>query len=183
MEQALDRQSRPIIFQIVGYKNSGKTTLVAELTRRFKQDGFTVGTAKRDAHDFTIDTPGTDTWKHQEAGADVTAISSSARSAVLRSSPMALSGLLAYMQDADIILVEGFKRESYPKLILLRSIEDIHLLQQLSSPAAAVIWSADIRQALENNPDYSKLAILDIRQPDAIYLFLRAYIKAASSHV
>ena len=118
----------PLVLQIVGYKNSGKTTLIAKLIHRLKQTNCIVGTIKHDAHEFDLDTPGTDTWRHQEAGADITAISSATRSAVISRGPEPLSVLLAHMRHADVVLVEGFKQADYPKLILLRKPEDAELL-------------------------------------------------------
>ena len=130
----------PFAIQIVGFKNSGKTTLIAALIPHLKRKGFTVGTIKHDAHDFFMDKPGTDTWKHQEAGADATAISSARRSAILRNHPESLTSLLAYMHDTDIVLIEGFKQETYPKLVLIRRPEDANGLRELQEIAAAVIW-------------------------------------------
>lgn len=134
------RTTSVFVLQIVGFKNSGKTTLTAEMIQRFKGLGFKVGTVKHDAHHFTIDTPGTDTWKHQQAGADVTAISAPERSAIMRNSPEPLHGLLAQMADMDIVFVEGFKHELYPKLVLLKEPEDIKLLLTLHAVAAAAVW-------------------------------------------
>lgn len=130
----------PLIVQIVGYKNTGKTTLVCRLTERYKQAGYKVGTIKRDAHDFQIDTPGTDTWKHQEAGADMTAITSSERTAVLMRHPVPLDQLIAQMSEVDVILIEGFKDAAYPKIIMIRSAPDLELLQSLQNPLAAAVW-------------------------------------------
>ncbi|SEO90390.1 molybdopterin-guanine dinucleotide biosynthesis protein B [Paenibacillus sp. OV219] len=132
-------QQAPFVFQIVGYKNSGKTTLLSQLTRKLKQAGFTVGTAKHDAHEFTMDTPGTDTWQHQEAGADITAISSASRSAIISNRTESLSALLTHMQHVDFVLVEGFKQEHYPKLMLLRNPKDEPLLQ-LSNIVMIASW-------------------------------------------
>ncbi|UVI31360.1 molybdopterin-guanine dinucleotide biosynthesis protein B [Paenibacillus spongiae] len=140
------REAGPYILQIVGYKKRGKTTLVAALTRRLKAAGYSVGTIKHDAHDFTMDSPNTDTWKHQEAGADITAISSLRRSAFIRSRPQTLDELLGYMDDIDIVLVEGYKYERHPKLVLIRFEEDWQLLQELDSLLAAVVWP-EINQA------------------------------------
>lgn len=129
----------PAVVQIVGYKNSGKTTLVAKLVRRLKQAGCVVGTVKHDAHEFDMDRPGTDTWRHQEAGADITAISSASRSAILSRGPEPLTSLLAHMRHTDVVLVEGFKQEHFPKIILLRNTEDRPLLE-LANPLIAVVW-------------------------------------------
>ncbi|BBH24716.1 hypothetical protein Back11_60610 [Paenibacillus baekrokdamisoli] len=130
----------PIVLQLVGYKNSGKTTLIIDLIRRLKQDGYSVGTAKHDAHHYQMDYPGTDSWKHQEAGADVTAITSANQSTILRSFSESLPALLKQMNEVHIVLVEGFKQESYPKLILIRSEEDFTLLEVVSNPIAVIVW-------------------------------------------
>jgi len=130
----------PFVMQIVGYKNSGKTTLIAALIPLFKERGFRVGTVKHDAHDFSIDIPGTDSWKHQQAGADVTAISSPWRTAVMRNAPEPLERLLAGMDHVDVVLVEGFKHESHRKLLLLREAGDLNLLSELDSVAGAALW-------------------------------------------
>ncbi|SDW48960.1 molybdopterin-guanine dinucleotide biosynthesis protein B [Paenibacillus sp. CF384] len=155
-------RSVPFVLQVVGYKNSGKTTMITALTKLFKQAGCTVGTAKHDAHDFTMDTPGTDTWRHQESGADITAISSSSRSAVISARPEPLSALLTHMQHVDIVLVEGFKQEHYPKLILLRSPEDESLLS-LTNPIMTAVWPQAKALSLPSIPHY------DINDIPAIY--------------
>jgi len=131
--------SRPLIVQVVGYKNTGKTTLVCSLIERFKADGHTVATIKHDVHDFRMDHPGTDTWKQQQAGADMTAISSPYRAAWLSAAPLSLDELIVRMAGADIILVEGFKEASYPKLVLLKQPEDLSLLE-LPGAIAAACW-------------------------------------------
>ncbi|OMF38882.1 molybdopterin-guanine dinucleotide biosynthesis protein B [Paenibacillus sp. FSL H8-0548] len=129
-----------LIIQVIGYKNTGKTTLVCRLTERFKREGYKVGTIKRDAHDFQIDKPGTDTWKHQAAGADLTAITSASRTAIMKAYPESLEQLIAQMTEADVILIEGFKNAPYPKIIMLRSEADFVLLAPASNPIAAAIW-------------------------------------------
>ncbi|WP_308636041.1 molybdopterin-guanine dinucleotide biosynthesis protein B [Paenibacillus silvisoli] len=162
----MNNPNSPLILQIVGYKNSGKTTMLAALTKRLKQAGYTVGTAKHDAHDFTMDTPGTDTWKHQEAGADITAISSASRSAIISKRPEPLSDLLAHMRHVDIVLVEGFKQERYPKLILLRSPEDFPLLELTNAIMTAAWPNADAE------PHLLPAARFEINDIEGIYSHL-----------
>ncbi|MFC4102228.1 molybdopterin-guanine dinucleotide biosynthesis protein B [Paenibacillus xanthanilyticus] len=156
----------PPVLQIVGYKNSGKTTLVAALVRLLKAEGFRVGTVKHDAHDFTMDHPGTDTWQHQEAGADVTAISSSRRAAVLTNEPATLDALLSHMGGMDIVLVEGFKQERYAKLVLIRKPDDLPLLEQLANIRLVVVWPEMEHWAADAHPDY---AILRLPETSSIY--------------
>lgn len=131
---------QPIIFQVVGYKNTGKTTMVCRLTEKLKLAAWSVATIKHDAHDFQMDTPGTDSWRHQQAGADVTAIVSASRTAILKQSPDSLDELIAAMKDVDIIILEGFKQAIFPKLILLRSENDLPLAEALSNPLAFILW-------------------------------------------
>lgn len=131
----------PLIIQFTGYKNTGKTTWVCRMTERFKQAGCRVGTIKHDAHDFQMDMPGTDTWKHQTSGADVTAISSSTRSAIIKQKAEPLEDLIeAIIDEVDIILVEGFKSANYPKVILASETAHLGLLEQLTHPIALVYW-------------------------------------------
>ncbi|AZN43175.1 molybdopterin-guanine dinucleotide biosynthesis protein B [Paenibacillus albus] len=156
------QQQTPFVFQIVGYKNSGKTTLLSQLTRQLKQAGYSVGTAKHDAHEFTMDTPGTDTWQHQEAGADITAISSASRSAIISNRTEPLTALISYMQHVDFVLVEGFKQEYHPKLVLLRNPSDETLLQ-LSNIVMIASWdSFDI-------PIHHASPTFGVSDTDAIY--------------
>ncbi|MFC5652745.1 molybdopterin-guanine dinucleotide biosynthesis protein B [Paenibacillus solisilvae] len=176
--------TNPVILQIVGYKNSGKTTLITELIRHLKQANITIGTVKHDAHQFQMDYPGTDTWKHQEAGADVTAISSSTRSAILRSSPQPLSALIEQMKEVTIVLVEGFKQEPYPKLVLLRTSEDFELLHTVSNPIAAILWPQAIESLppsermsanIQNN-DNNQIQLIELSNFDAIFNFVKSFI-------
>lgn len=120
-----------IVLQIVGYKNAGKTTLAAETIRRLSSLGFLVGAAKHDAHDFEPDVPGTDSWRHREAGAYLTAIASDSRTAWTIERPTALDAMLDTMRHnaVDVAVVEGFKSAPHPKIVLLRDEADNELLQ------------------------------------------------------
>ncbi|HZG75431.1 MAG TPA: molybdopterin-guanine dinucleotide biosynthesis protein B, partial [Paenibacillus sp.] len=105
--------------QIVGYKKTGKTTLVCRLTEQLADRGLRIGTVKHDGHDFEPDVPGTDSWKHRRSGAAVTAVVSDRRTAWFEERTSELDAVLARMSDrADLVLVEGWKREKYPKLAL-----------------------------------------------------------------
>ncbi|WP_232345306.1 molybdopterin-guanine dinucleotide biosynthesis protein B [Paenactinomyces guangxiensis] len=126
------------IVQVVGYKNSGKTTLICHLIGQLAEKGLRVGTVKHDSHDFQWDTAGTDTWKHTAAGAHTVAITSTKKTAVFKQKPASLDELVSGMDDVDVILVEGFKQEKYPKVLLIRNVDDTQLLQQLTNVIAVV---------------------------------------------
>lgn len=116
----------PKVISVVGYKNTGKTTLVSKLVAAFKAEGLRVATCKHDGgHDFTLDTPGTDTYKHRQAGADVTLIASRTHAAmqVYYEQEPPLDDWLAKLSDPalalDLVIVEGWKRSDLPKIVLL----------------------------------------------------------------
>lgn len=119
------------ILQVIGYKNAGKTTLVSELVRCLSAQGMRVGTLKHDGHDFEPDMPGTDTWQHRKAGAQVTAITSAYRTAWHMERATPVEELVSAMEhhDLDFLIVEGFKTAPYPKIALLRNESDIDLLR------------------------------------------------------
>ncbi|WP_018130963.1 molybdopterin-guanine dinucleotide biosynthesis protein B [Effusibacillus pohliae] len=107
-------------FAVVGYKNTGKTTLVCKLVAELKRRGYRVGTLKHDAHDFQLDYEGTDTFKHRQAGADMVAIASSGKWAVQAwstGSP-SLEGMLSRLDAVDLVIVEGYKQGNLPKIVM-----------------------------------------------------------------
>ncbi|HUE45783.1 MAG TPA: molybdopterin-guanine dinucleotide biosynthesis protein B [Aestuariivirgaceae bacterium] len=108
------------VIGIAGYKKSGKTTLVERLVREFTARGFAVATVKHAHHAFDIDHKGRDSWRHRAAGSHEVAIVSDRMWAIihpLHGEPEpALADVLAKMAPSDLVIVEGYKRESYPKI-------------------------------------------------------------------
>uniref|UniRef100_A0A832A0N0 Molybdopterin-guanine dinucleotide biosynthesis protein B n=1 Tax=Desulfacinum infernum TaxID=35837 RepID=A0A832A0N0_9BACT len=124
---------------IVGASNVGKTTFLEKLIPALGRRGYRVGTVKHDVHGFHMDREGKDTWRHAQAGAQTIAISSPMRVASIRSVPEELpleEVVSRYFWDEDIVLAEGFKRSSFPKIELFRpEIEP----QPLCSPSDNLI--------------------------------------------
>lgn len=135
----------PPILQIVGYKNAGKTTLLCGLVERLTAAGLLVGTVKHDAHAHALDREHTDSWRHRDSGALVTAFASAAETAILHRRPAPLDALITQVcavaspSRLDLILVEGFKEAAYPKLVLLRGPEDAELPTRLAGVAAIAL--------------------------------------------
>lgn len=129
---------KPVI-QICGYKNSGKTTLIAGLLPFLHAMNLRVAFIKHDVHGFEADVEGTDTYKLRTAGAAATAITSPIRTAVIEECETPLAALIERFQPYDLILVEGFKREAYPKLVLMRSEEDLELVSELEGIQGIVL--------------------------------------------
>jgi molybdopterin-guanine dinucleotide biosynthesis protein MobB len=113
------------VYGIVGRKNSGKTHLVTRLVRAAVARGLVVSTIKHAHHGFDVDQPGKDSWLHREAGAAEVLVASASRWALLhehRGAPEpTLADLLARLGPCDLVLVEGFKRDSHPKLEVYRA--------------------------------------------------------------
>lgn len=108
------------LFGITGWKNTGKTTLTTRLVTEFTARGLTVSTLKHAHHAVDVDQPGTDSYRHREAGAAQVLLASANRWALMtehRGAPEpTLEELLPQLAPVDIVLVEGFKRAGHPKI-------------------------------------------------------------------
>jgi molybdopterin-guanine dinucleotide biosynthesis protein MobB len=107
----------------VAKSNTGKTTLLEKLIKELKYRGYQVGVIKHDAHRFDIDHPGKDSYRLTAAGADTMLITSSDKLAVVKkhAEPPSLEQLIeTYFSDVDIVLTEGFKMSTLPKIELHR---------------------------------------------------------------
>lgn len=131
------------VLQIVGYKNSGKTTLITRLAKLFNGMNLRVAVIKHDLHGFDADREGTDSFRHREAGAAAAAITSPWRTAIFEERETPLAELIDHFAGYDLILVEGFKQETYPKMVMLRSAEDEPLIRELSQVCAIIQKEAD----------------------------------------
>ena len=113
------------IIGLAGWSGSGKTTLIKKLIPRLIARGMTVSTLKHAHHGFDLDQPGKDSFFHRAAGATEVIISSARRWAILhelRDQPeWDLPQLVAKMSPVDLVLVEGFKRDAFPKLEIHRA--------------------------------------------------------------
>ncbi len=106
------------IISIIGKSESGKTTLVEKLIGELKSRGYRVATIKH-AQDMDIDHPGTDSWRHIQAGSEATVVSSQDKLVLIKptESDATLDDLAPlFGEDYDIILAEGFKQDDAPKI-------------------------------------------------------------------
>jgi molybdopterin-guanine dinucleotide biosynthesis adapter protein len=128
------------VIQFIGYKNSGKTTLVCRLLQQLTAAGYIAGAVKHDSHQFEMDQPGKDTWRFREAGAQSVAITSAVQTAYIEQTRVSLSELVGRMGQSDYVLVEGFKEERYPKIVILKTPEQADLMAKSVNVQAVVLW-------------------------------------------
>ena len=170
---------RPPLFGITGWKNSGKTTLAAGLIRELARRGYIV-TALKHAHEsFDIDRPGRDSFKLREAGARRVVLSSPKRWAVmheLRDEPEPRFGeLLSEAGPCDLVVVEGFKNEGFPKLEIRRNGAASREPLVSKVPQVIAIASDCPAQEMEDLP------IFHIDDVACIADFVIAYLKLTAS--
>ncbi len=109
----------PPVVSIVGKSKSGKTTLIEALISELKSRGYHIATIKHSAHRLSFDKPDKDSWRHIQAGSDATAISSPDQVVLIKpvtEEPDLNDIARLFGEYYDIILAEGFKQSSTPKL-------------------------------------------------------------------
>ncbi len=113
------------VIGLAGWSGAGKTTLIVRLIPELKARGLSVSTLKHAHHNFDVDQPGKDSFRHREAGAHEVMISSSNRFALmheLRGAPEPpLATLIAKLEPVDLLIIEGFKADRHAKLEVHRA--------------------------------------------------------------
>jgi molybdopterin-guanine dinucleotide biosynthesis protein B len=120
------------VIGLAGWSGAGKTTLLTRLIPHFVAKGLRVSTIKHAHHNFDVDVPGKDSWVHRQSGATEVLISSSRRWALmheLRDTPEpSLREHLKRMSSVDLVVVEGFKADTHPKIEVYRAANGKPLL-------------------------------------------------------
>ena len=109
----------PPIVSVVGKSKSGKTTLIEKLVQELKSRGYRVATIKHVPQGIKFDETGKDSWRHLQAGSEVTAVSSPEKIVIVKPVEQdSTLGDVAHLlgDDCDIILTEGFKQDNAPKI-------------------------------------------------------------------
>ena len=117
------------VIGVVGWKDVGKTFFATEIIKLLVSRKFKVGSIKHAHHNFDIDQPGTDSFKHRNAGSSQVVISSSKRWAKIiennNKKEKSLEELIKEFHDIDIVVVEGFKKENHPKIEIIEKDSQI----------------------------------------------------------
>ena len=172
------------IIGFAAYSGSGKTTLLTRLIPLFTGIGIRVGVVKHTHHRFDMDRPGKDSYRLREAGAGQVLLGSRHRLALLMEHDQAsgqraepcLDELLETLDQSrlDLILVEGFKHEDFPKLEVNRPATGRPLMYPDDPSIIALI--SDTAEAPDNG-----LPLLDLNQPRQVFEFIREHILTPSS--
>nr|WP_320114649.1 molybdopterin-guanine dinucleotide biosynthesis protein B [uncultured Desulfuromonas sp.] len=132
----------PPAVSFIAKSGTGKTTLVEKVIAELKKRHFRVGAIKHDAHRFDIDHPGKDSHRFTEAGADTMLVCSSSKLALVKQHRQApeINDLIAtYFSDVDIVLTEGFKQSSMPKIEVFRHHYSTELISRGDTPDPSLI--------------------------------------------
>jgi len=157
------------LFGFAGWSGSGKTTLIEQLIPHFVAGGLTVSVVKHAHHEFDIDRPGKDSYRHREAGCTEVLITSAVRWALLHELrgdvELTLEAALGHLSPCDIVLVEGFKAAPIPKLEIYRESVGKALLHKSDPNILAVATDSVLTTMLP------QFALGDVR---GIAAFIRA---------
>ncbi|GBD85899.1 molybdopterin-guanine dinucleotide biosynthesis adapter protein [bacterium BMS3Abin02] len=146
------RTFKPPVVSIVAKSGTGKTTLLEKLLPELKGHGLAVGVLKHHSHLSSFDVPGKDTYRLAEAGADVVVGASPVQVAVFRRENGSgdLDAVIAQnFAGMDLVLTEGYKRGTYPKIEVHRSERSDELLCDVTEMLALVTdqpWDLPVPQ-------------------------------------
>lgn len=162
------------VISVVGWKNNGKTTLVVRLIEHLTGRGLRVSTVKHAHHSVDLDQPGKDTWRHRQAGAGEVILATGRRWILmheLRDEPEPpLMPLLAKLAPADLVIVEGFKGTSLPKIEVHRGERGTGLIARDDPDVVAVAADVPIDDLsvpvlhLDDIPAIARLALDHARE-------------------
>jgi molybdopterin-guanine dinucleotide biosynthesis protein MobB len=170
----LNNAHLPIV-GFAAFSGTGKTTLLKELLPLLSERGLRVGVVKHAHHSFEMDHPGKDSYELRKSGAAQMLIASRTRWALVvertRNREPRLDEVLLELDQAalDLILVEGFKDEHFPKIELHRPSLRRPLLFPEDDAIIAVATDAPL-------DDVCQLPQLDLNQPGEIAAFIVDYV-------
>ena len=164
---------------------TGKTTLLSKLIPLLKAENLRIGLIKHSHHNFEIDKPGKDSYTLRQAGASPVLLVSSHRRAMITefttiSEPKLQDQIKLFdHSELDLILVEGFKAENFPKIELHRPSLKNNLIFPHDPNIIAIASDEKIIMTTENtnlsNSQISQLSIphtLDLNNPSLIATFI-----------
>ena len=141
----------PPVLALIGRPNSGKTTLIEKLIPALVEKGVRVGTIKHHHGEIQMDTPGKDTWRHKKAGASVVLLSSPSGIGLVQDSAgdTPVEDIVSlYFQGVDLVIAEGYKWSTLPKIEVYRSTLYDKPMQEPGETLIAMVSDVEIRPGL-----------------------------------
>lgn len=164
------------VFGFTGYSGSGKTTLIEQVIPRLVGAGKRVSMIKHAHHEFDLDTPGKDSYRHRHAGCTEVLLTSTHRWVLMHElrgdAEPSLDAQLAVMAPCDIVLVEGYKQVPIPKLEVHRPSLGKPLIYPENPNVVALATDAPPASPLP-----AHIALLDVNDPDAVTAFVLDYLE------
>ncbi|QHM73106.1 molybdopterin-guanine dinucleotide biosynthesis protein MobB [Mixta intestinalis] len=164
------------ILAIAAWSGTGKTTLLKKLIPLLKQRGVRPGLIKHTHHNMDVDTPGKDSYELRKAGADQVLVASKQRWALMMETPDEqdpdFSWLVSQMdaRTLDIVLVEGFKDEPIPRILLWRRQSGQH---HTDADWETLLDERVIAVASDESLDITlTVPLLDLNNPQQIAAFI-----------
>jgi molybdopterin-guanine dinucleotide biosynthesis protein B len=108
------------VLGFAAYSGTGKTTLIEQIIPRLKNEGIRLAVIKHDAHGLKFDKEGKDSWRFSNAGADYTIVNGPEQSAIFVQRSLSLEETISMINDADLILIEGYKTGEHDKIGISR---------------------------------------------------------------
>lgn len=156
------------VMGIVGWSGSGKTSLLVEVLPLLREKGLKVSTMKHAHHRFDVDSAGKDSYRHREAGASEVLVVTSSRWVLMHElreeAEPSIEALIERMTPVDLLLIEGFKTHSHPKLEIHRESEGKPLLCQEDPEIVAVASDRPLPEL--------RIPVLDLNDPGAVVEFI-----------
>jgi len=175
--------SSPRLLALAGPSGAGKTMLAEHLVRTWVGAGIRVGYAKHASHGFQMDRPGKDSARLAEAGAVGVAVTGPEGTAFLESGAPSTAADLArrFFPDAEIVVVEGFREERLPTVLLAGETAPVEAPQGDAGRVLAGYGPASRRAALETV--LGARPVFDRAQLDRLVEFLEAWRMQGSTPV
>jgi molybdopterin-guanine dinucleotide biosynthesis protein A len=170
-------QQMPKLLGFAAWSGTGKTTLLKQLIPMLKEQGVRVGVIKHAHHKFDVDHPGKDSYELRKAGADQMLISSGKRWALMveedQGDRPSLMHMISRLDHSllDLVLVEGFKQDPFPKIELHRTVMNRELMH--GEDENIIAFATDEPVSMQRD-----IPVLDINNPQAILSFIQNYLNA-----
>ncbi|HBZ7527440.1 molybdopterin-guanine dinucleotide biosynthesis protein MobB [Klebsiella quasipneumoniae] len=162
------------LLAIAAWSGTGKTTLLKRLIPELCALGLRPGLIKHTHHDMDLDKPGKDSYELRKAGAAQTIVASEQRWALMTETPekpeLDLTWLVSRMDASrlDLVLVEGFKHEAVPKILLFRQNSG-HCVEELTTDEHTIAVASDVSIA-------TSLPLLDLNNIPQIASFIVGWL-------